>query len=452
VHFVSDKEKYAKIAEMLEKSGLIAENMRVIICVSGGPDSMALLHFFWSIQKEKRIKLWAAHVNHMLRKEQADKDEKFVCSWCEEKKIEIRVKKEDIKQRAKEMKCGLEECGRKVRYAFFEELSKKLNAKIATAHTLSDNIETFLLNFLRGTGLNGLCGIPQVRGNIIRPFLSLSREDIEEYCHIYEIPFVIDDSNYSEDYTRNKIRNAVMPNLKKINPSLEKVFTRTVEQLKEDNIYLQKLANEAFEKAKTGKGFSRKTLLTFPKPILSRVLMLIAKSTFGINLETVHIKKLSLILKTGGCVTLPGENKLRISEEVLQIFSPLKRNYSMKIPFASSKILTEDGREVIIKKINNISFSNENNNTSYYGLLDASKIGKNVFFRNREPGDLFFHAGRNGTKTLKKFFNEKKVPIEVREKLLILADGKRVLWIENLGISELVKVDSKTREAYQLII
>ncbi|MDR1013121.1 MAG: hypothetical protein LBL38_02520, partial [Lactobacillales bacterium] len=94
MHFVSDKEKYAKIAEMLEKSGLIAENMRVIICVSGGPDSMALLLFFWSIQKEKRIKLWAAHVNHMLRKEQADKDEKFVCSWCEEKKIEIRVKKE----------------------------------------------------------------------------------------------------------------------------------------------------------------------------------------------------------------------------------------------------------------------------------------------------------------------------------------------------------------------
>jgi tRNA(Ile)-lysidine synthase len=436
---------------MLEKSGLITENMQVIICVSGGPDSMALLHFFWSIQKEKKIKLWAAHVNHMLRKEQADRDEKFVRSWCEEKKIEIKVKREDVKQRAKEMKCGLEECGRKVRYEFFEELAEKLNAKIATAHTLSDNIETFLLNFLRGTGLNGLCGIPKTRGNIIRPFLFLSREDIEEYCRVYEIPFVIDDSNYSEDYTRNKIRNNVMPNLKKINPSLEKVFKRTVEQLKEDNIYLQKLADEAFEMAKKGKGFSTEVLLTLQKPILSRVLMLIAKSMFGVNLEAIHINKLSLILKTGGCVTLPGENKLEVSGEILRIFLPLKRNDSIKIPFVSSKILTEDGREVIIKKNNNISFLKENKNT-YYGLLDASKIGRNAFFRNREPGDLFFPVGRNGTKTLKKFFNERKIPIEMRKKLLILADEKNVLWIENLGISELVKVDSNTREAYQLII
>ena len=197
-----------EIKKTIKENSLINSNEKVVIGVSGGPDSMCLLNVLNKLKNEMQFEIVVAHINHMIRKE-ADLETEYVKRYCKKNNIECFVKKVDVIQKAFKDKIGTEEAGRKVRYDFFEEVRRKTNAnKIATAHNANDNAETILMNLMRGSGISGLKGIEFIRNNIIiRPLLSCNRTEIEEYCNKEALNPKFDVSNKENDYTRNKIRN-----------------------------------------------------------------------------------------------------------------------------------------------------------------------------------------------------------------------------------------------------
>ena len=205
------------IWQTVRRYSMLTGAERVVAGFSGGADSMALVHFLW----QAGIPLLAAHVNHGLRGKASDADEECVRRFCAERQIPLRVLHADAAKAAAERREGIEAAGRRIRYGFFESLCGP-GDKIATAHTLSDQAETVLLHLVRGSGTKGLCGIPPMRGRVIRPLIGLTREQIEEYCTRYALPFVTDASNFSREYARNRVRLDIIPALKEMNPSLSR--------------------------------------------------------------------------------------------------------------------------------------------------------------------------------------------------------------------------------------
>ena len=239
-----------KVLKTLEKYDLIENGNNIVIGVSGGPDSMALLNALYSLKKKKKIdvNLVVAHVNHGIRNE-AEEETKYVENFCKEKGISCFIKREKVEELAKKQKIGTEEAGRKLRYEFFEEVAQKFtNVKIATAHNANDNSETVLMNLIRGSGLTGLKGIEVKRGKYIRPLIECEREEIEEYCKEEKLEPKYDKSNEENIYTRNKIRNILLPLLKKeFNPNIVTSLNRMSQIIKEENEYIQKQVEEVYK-------------------------------------------------------------------------------------------------------------------------------------------------------------------------------------------------------------
>ncbi|MBQ2780159.1 MAG: tRNA lysidine(34) synthetase TilS, partial [Clostridia bacterium] len=225
---------------------------RVLVALSGGADSVALLHALLSLREELKLtEIAAAHLHHGLRGEEADRDLTFVQSLCQEWQVPLVYTCEDVAFFAAAHHLGVEEAGRQVRYAFLQE--KANGALIATAHTATDNVETILLHLTRGCGLQGLTGIAPCRDGIIRPLIDCSREEVEAYCRSHALSFVTDSTNADVRYARNRIRHEVLPALHALNPSLEAATKRLVSLCAQDNAYLNTLAEQVFTSLKTDK-------------------------------------------------------------------------------------------------------------------------------------------------------------------------------------------------------
>ena len=238
-----------EVLKTIKTYNLIEENDKIVIGVSGGPDSICLLHVLYSLKEKIGFDIVVAHVNHMLR-EVADMETEYVQKFCKNLKIECFVKKADISDLAKTQKKGTEEVGREVRYSFFDEVAKKTGAnKIATAHNSNDRAETVILNILRGSGLSGLKGIEAIRDKkYIRPLINIERQEIEKYCTENNLDPKYDESNKENIYTRNKVRNTVIPYIKKeFNPNIIKTINRLSSLATEENEYLQNITKQAFE-------------------------------------------------------------------------------------------------------------------------------------------------------------------------------------------------------------
>ena len=238
-----------KFLDTIKENNLIEEGDVIVVGVSGGPDSITLLTCLNKYKGQLKYSIIVAHVNHLIRKDSTE-DEQFVENTCKKMNIKFYAKRVNVTQIAKDTKKGTEETGREIRYDFFNEILKKENAnKIAIAHNMNDNAETMLINLIRGSGLNGLEGIqPQEYGKYIRPIINCSRKEIEEYCEKYNLEPRIDYTNSENIYTRNIIRNKIIPELQEINPNIISTLSRTSKIVKENNRYIKKQAKEAFEK------------------------------------------------------------------------------------------------------------------------------------------------------------------------------------------------------------
>lgn len=282
--------------------GLIEKGDKVIVGVSGGPDSMCLLHVLNTIKNEKKIQfdIIACHVNHMIRKN-ALLDEQFVENYCKKESIPVFILHAKVLETAKKDKIGTEEAGRAIRYQFFEEIAKKEGAnKIATAHNANDNAETVMMNILRGTSINGLKGIEEKRGNIIRPLLSIQREEIEAYCQEVGLNPREDESNHELIYTRNKIRNELFPLIQeKFNPNIIEGLNRLSQLATEETEYIQKKAIKAYQEICLEENLSEKRCVldlkkfsSFELVIKRRVILYTINKILGTtaNIQKIHIE------------------------------------------------------------------------------------------------------------------------------------------------------------------
>lgn len=239
-----------KVLKTIELYNMIENGDKIVIGVSGGPDSMTLLNILNNLKEKLNIKIYVAHINHMIRKE-AEEETEYVREFCSKLNIEFFAKKIKVEEEAKKLKIGTEEAGRNIRYAFFEEVANKVGAnKIATAHNSNDNAETVLMNIIRGTSTSGLKGIEKVRDEkFIRPIIECNRNEIEEYCKEQKLNPKFDKSNQENIYTRNKIRNLLIPYLQKeFNPNIIEGINRLSNIAEEEEIFLNKVVKSEYKK------------------------------------------------------------------------------------------------------------------------------------------------------------------------------------------------------------
>ncbi len=290
-----------KVLKTIIENHLIESGDKLVLGVSGGPDSIAMLYILNEIRKSKKLnfEIVVAHVNHMIRTE-ASEDEKFVKENCEKLDIEFFSKSIDVQKLANTNKIGLEEAGRKVRYEFFEEVLKKTDAnKIAIAHNKNDKVETVLMNLLRGSGIQGLRGIEYKNEHYIRPLLDCERSEIEKYCEEKNLNPQIDKTNFENDYTRNKVRNIVIPYIEKeFNPNILETLSRLSELMKQEDDFLKQQTNKIFEEILIKQEGEKQIILDLKKfnnqekAVRSRLLMYSITKLFGTtkNIEKVHIE------------------------------------------------------------------------------------------------------------------------------------------------------------------
>lgn len=335
-----------EILTTIKDNNLIQNGEKILLGVSGGPDSIAMLSALYEIQKEKIIdfNIYVAHINHGIR-ENAKIDEEFVKEFCKKRDIECFVLKRNIKEIAKKNKKGIEETGREIRYKFFEEIRDKTSAdKIAIAHNKKDNAETIIMNILRGTGISGLCGMELIQNNYIRPLLYETREKIEEYLKDKKIEPRIDETNFENEYTRNKIRNIVLPYIQKeFNPNFINALDRLSAIVKEENDYLEKITNQTYkdilveENLKPEKDVYKledlptiildlKKFCNLDKVIQKRIILYAINKLFGSTkgIEKIHIEDIIKLCnrKIGNKFLTPNKNtKIVIKNKKIYIFA-----------------------------------------------------------------------------------------------------------------------------------
>lgn len=307
---------------------MLRDGDSVVCALSGGADSVSLLHAMWRLREELGIGISACHVNHGLRGEESDGDMRFCQRLCDSIGVHLHLLQTDVREYQQKHE-SIEETARRVRYDFFAEVSE--GKKLATAHNLNDSAETVLLNMMRGTGLKGLCGIPPVRGNIIRPLIYCSRREVEEYCTQNALDFVTDKTNLCDDYTRNKVRHRVLPAMLEINGSFLEVSARTQKSLREDSDFLEAMAEDALMSARVEGGYSSADIAALPKPVRSRVIRRILMDG-GIEPSTLRITMAEEIILAGKGKINPCRNRFVIVKKGCVSVETQEQVYKKHLP------------------------------------------------------------------------------------------------------------------------
>ena len=442
-----DIEAVKKVIEhhkMLENCG------GVVAAVSGGCDSSVLLHILWRLSTEMDFKILCAHINHNLRGSESERDEAFVRSVCKKYGIECRVLSANVAEYAENHRLSTEEAGRKLRYEFFEHCAGEFgeNAKIATAHSLSDCAETYIFNSARGASLSGICGIPPVRGKIIRPLIEFSREQIEAYADEHGIDYVTDSTNLTDEYTRNKIRHGVIPVMKEINPGFEKAFLRLSKNLYESRDFIDSEAKKLLSESKTEKGFSGKILEKAHPALKNRAAAMILEE-FGFSFDFERTLRLAERFGKEDFKEELSKNEYLIQKNGI-IFREIKPMESPKIEkkafsAGTTKLSPKKTAEVSVIPYDEFKNSYKFNKFALKDTFDFDKIQGSAVFRSRTEGDKADIHG--GTKTLKKLFIEEKIPAEKRNSVAVVADDEGVLWVEGLGAARRARLSEKTVNA-----
>lgn len=454
----------SKVQTFLEQEQLLQTGQWVILALSGGADSVALLSVCKELQDEYDLHLLAAHVNHGIRGEEADQDEAFCQSFCRQLNVDLRVLHADIPALAKQTGVSEETCGRKVRYQFFQDLAEELMAtgvpkqqiRIATAHTAQDAVETMLFHLARGTGLTGLCGIPAARGNIIRPLLTCTRADIEAYLQERHLPHREDSTNQDISYARNRIRHQVLPALEACNDGALRNILRCMELLQQDEAYLEEQADllRTYAKVEGKEAYYADRLSAAHPAVLNRVLASVLTEVCGQNLTAGHIAQAATLLTTGGQMQIPTGAYVRVRDNEFCVLRQLPDTH----PVSDFAVTGAEEVTLPVGTFRYRVFPNPDRGLrpnaaapGYACRLDFDKIGP-FTLRNRRPGDRFTPAFRNVTKSLKSLFNEAGIPPKDRSGILLMESGGEIVWIQGFGPSESARVRTETETIMEIIL
>lgn len=455
-----------KVKAYITEHSMLEAFDKIVVGVSGGADSICLLLVLLEIRKILPLELLCVHVHHGIRNEEADRDAFFVENFCKDRDIAFLGQRHDVKKIAEKEKISEEEAGRNLRYALFYQIKEKFSYdKIAVAHNKGDQVETILFNLCRGAGVAGLKGIEPVAGDIIRPLLSCSRKEIEDYLSFQEINWCIDSTNLTKEYTRNKIRLELIPFLEQeINSMSSEHIWTTATHLQEVHEYLGKQGDAAYHKLAISKGAN----ICIPVKELKKEDALLQKmiirkgiETLSFSLKNITAKHVDSILdlinkRVGKYVMLPyGIRGIRDYEDIViekwgekkeEVFQPVSieigefKEYDLKNE--KTRLIVElvtSQEEIALKEYEKSPLN------TYTKWFDYDKIKGKLLLRTRREGDYLEINENGGRKKLKKFFIDNKIPQMERDKILLLADGSHVLWIIGYRISEGYKITENSK-------
>ncbi len=431
------------VLDAIKKYKMLSENDKVLIALSGGKDSVALLLFFAEFARELKITLFSAHVNHMIRGESADSDEKFCYELCQKLNIPFFSKKIHVPEISRQTSMSIEEAARKVRYEYLNSICDEYSLdKIATAHTASDNTETVLYNIARGCGLQGICGIPPVRDNIIRPLIFCTKEETKQYCDFKNTLYCVDETNFQDCYDRNNIRNNVIPHMKKRNPSLDVSVSRLSYIAKCDRMLISSIADNFLIQhgnilplEETAKLFEDEKMMSCAHEIICKI------SNLTIPFDIfMQCKNIITSRKTGKKVKLSNDVYLTINYDKIEIkreFKPIEYYQTVLLPEKRIKI---NGKiNITLSKEENVINYKNINNLTMKATFNFDKIYGDIFARKKKDGDSYSVSGM--TRSVKKFFIDSKISREMREYTPVICDAKGIIWVPGMKVCDRVIPD-----------
>jgi tRNA(Ile)-lysidine synthase len=494
----------SKVIDFIQRHSLISPEEVLVVGVSGGADSVCLLHVLAKWQKELGIKLHVAHLNHQLRRMESEADAKYVANLAGSLGIPITIDRQDVAAYRIKRKCSIEEAARELRYAFLAKVAKEVGAnRIAIGHTKDDQVETILMHILRGTGITGLRGLapcsPIVhdrqgmsspasplssrakRSNllVIRPLLDITREETMSYCQEQRLDPRIDSSNLSLSFFRNRLRLQLLPLLRQYNPSVEQALLRLADIAKEDSAFLEQQASGLWDEVarpeNNGVHLDKKHIANLPIALQRQLLRsAVAKLAGDVrDIEASHIEAIRSLLNkpVGKRISLPhglichGEyDELVIASTAKQSqlpssscpFPPLLGEFPLKLPgktaFPGWKVIASIVREQVasLSLRGVLSTSEGSCQSNLVADFDFHKTGIELFVRKRQPGDRFQPLGMNTPKNLHEFMVDAKIPLSWRDHVPIVCSPQQIIWVVGWRIDERVKLTEASKEILRL--
>jgi tRNA(Ile)-lysidine synthase len=493
----------SKVSDFIQRYSLIPRKEIVVVGVSGGADSVCLLHVLAKWRKELGIKLHIAHLNHQLRGVESEADAEYVSNLVDSLGIPITIDRQDVAAYRTERNCSIEEAARELRYAFLARIAREVGAhRIAVGHTRDDQVETILMHLLRGTGITGLCGLAPCspiaydsqgtslraealsiakgqRSNllVIRPLLDITREETASYCQEHQLEPRIDSSNLSPSFFRNRLRLHLLPLLRQYNPSIDQALLRLADIAKEDNAFIEQQASGVWDEVARQENntiyLDKKQIAGLPIALQRHLLRAAVTKLAGDvrDIEANHIEAARSLLNKPASkrISLPhglicqgGYDELVMASTAKQSqlppcpFPPLPAEFPLRVPgqtvFPGWKVIASIVRERVASLSSRGALSTSKR--SYQGNLvahfDLQKTGMKLLVRQRQPGDRFQPLGMNMPKKLYEFMVDAKIPRSWRDHIPIVCSPQQIIWVVGWRIDDRVKTTAASQEILRL--
>jgi tRNA(Ile)-lysidine synthase len=452
-----------KVRQTIAHYDLLQKGDKVLVAVSGGPDSVALLYALLEIKEEFDLRLFVAHLNHKLRGSESDQDQKFVKDLASKLNLRFFSKSVDVKREARKKRLSLEEAARSVRYQYLENSADRIKAdRIAIGHHADDQAETFLMRLLRGAGGAGLSGIPPKRGRIIRPLIDVRREEIEKFLKERKVPFRTDSSNLLPNYFRNKIRLLLLPQIRKeFNPRIVEVLNRAASILSLQQQYVEKKCEEILGLVCKSKRQDKivldlKRFIDYDICLKREMVRLCVKELnqdfTELSFESIE-RTLSLTQKqkSGRKVRLTRNIWAEVSGKDLAIYSGENKQHNYPVSFPGERHFRTLGirmkSEIVSRSAMPKRIRSKGESVAF---LDWGELEAPFRLRNRRPKDKFKPLGMEGTKSVADFLTDMKVHRYERDEVMLLTTKGRIAWILGYRIGDEFKVTDKTKKVLKI--
>ncbi len=457
-----------RIRKTIDRHGMLMPKDRVLIALSGGPDSSALALVLCEFRETLQLTLYALYIDHCLRPKETPQEIEHCRMLCAHLNIAFHVESIDVKGYCLRERMNLQEGARELRYKCLADKAKELYCtKVAMGHTADDQIETVLMRLIRGTGVSGLAGIPPVRGMFIRPLIDIGRREVEDYVISrtrsmqidLSTPYIIESSNLKEDYLRNKIRLHLVPELKKVNPSLVQTISRLTEIVRDEEGYFNLIVTKTLMRliSRKGEGFIELFLTpmeAIERPILRRVLRRAVDETTGLRgISFVNIEEIVELIKGGSTGA-----RIYIARDIRVIKGYSTLLITSQQPQAIKEQTIDRPCDVIIREAGIVISLTElelKGDTDYgdgktVAVIDAGKVDYPLIIRKRQRGDFFYPLGLAKRKKLQDFFVDEKVPRDERDVVPLVTYRGEIVWVVGYRIDDRFKVDKETKRVLKL--
>ena len=449
-----------KIRKTIDEYSLLEKGDKILIAYSGGVDSTGLLLSFLELREEMGLELFLGYFNHKLRPS-ADEDERFVKNMAQKYSLPLFVGSKEVRSYAKKHRLNLEEAGRKLRYDFLKKIALKIGAtRIATGHTMNDQVETFFMRLMRGSGLRGLSGIfPAVEKVIIRPLIQVKREEIEFFLKKKEVDFREDESNFDRRFLRNRIRLDLIPYIQKdFNPEIVTRVERFVSLLQAEEELLEEMTEEEAAKVILGENgqiqLDLRLLLAMPRAMARRIVRAFIFKLKG-DLRDISFQDVESILTLGPGKEVHLKEELVLGREQNRIFLKKKNPVVMRFEYSWQGNIPLEIKELHVRiegKKRKQGQSPLDFDDKARAFLDYRKLEFPLIIRNRREGDRYQPLGSPGRKKLKEIMRAKRVFSQERERRPVFLNEDEIVWILGLPVAEKYKVDSQTGDIFEISV